>query len=124
MTSESTDAACPPLTQLRDALRDFAVRRQWQPFHTPKNLAMGLSIEAAEVLELFQWLTPEQSSALPPPVREQLAQELGDVFIYLIMLADHCGIDPVKAAFDKMAINEAKYPVDKSRGVAKKYSEL
>ncbi len=98
------------MNELRDAVRAFSAARDWQPFHTPKNLVMALSVEVAELLEHFQWLDPEQSTHLEPAVREQVAQEIGDVLIYLTRLADTLGIDPVQAAFDKMQLNARKYP--------------
>lgn len=98
------------LTELRDAVRAFSAARAWQPFHTPKNLVMALSVEVAELVEHFQWLEPEQSASLDPAVREQVAQEIGDVLIYLTRLADTLSIDPVQAAFGKMQLNAHKYP--------------
>ncbi|MBF0623673.1 MAG: nucleotide pyrophosphohydrolase [Magnetococcales bacterium] len=92
------------------ALREFAREREWGPFHTPKNLAGSVCIEAAELLELFQWLTPEQSATLDDPRRQDLADEIGDVMLYLTMLADRFGLDPLRAAFAKMEKNRIKYP--------------
>ena len=113
-----------PLEQLRQKIRAFAAARDWEQFHTPKNLVMALSVETAELTEHFQWLTPEQSSALAPEKKEQVAQEIADVLIYLTQLADVLGIDPIAAAFNKIGLNEIKYPVEKSRGIAVKYTEL
>jgi len=112
------------LKDLSEAVARFARERDWEQFHTPKNLAMGVTIEAAEVAELFQWLTDEQSRKLPPEKREHLADELADTFIYLLKLADAHGIDLVEASHRKLVKNAAKYPVEKSKGVAKKYDEL
>lgn len=112
------------LDELRDAVRAFARARDWEQFHTPKNLVMAMSVEAAELVEHFQWLTAEQSESLPPETREEVAQEIGDVMIYLTRLADVLGIDPLQAAFDKMAINARKYPVEKARGHNTKYDKL
>jgi NTP pyrophosphatase (non-canonical NTP hydrolase) len=112
------------LDQLKSMIAEFAAARDWQQFHTPKNLAVSLSIEAAELLEIFQWLTPEQSLALDEVKRENLRDEVGDVLIYLVNLCTKLGIDPYEAAFQKMAKNAAKYPVDKAKGLAKKYTEL
>jgi dCTP diphosphatase len=109
---------------LRRDVRAFAEARDWQQFHTPKNLAMALSVEAAELLERFQWLTPEQSSTLDAERREQVQQEMADVLIYLVRLADVLGIDLAAAAAGKMRLNAAKYPADKAKGSAAKYSEL
>lgn len=109
---------------LQAALRQFADERDWSQFHTPKNLAASLSIEAAEVLEHFQWLTDEQSKNLSPEQRDKVALEIADVLLYLLQLADKLQIDPVAAAKNKLAINAEKYPVDKARGSSKKYTEL
>ncbi|MBF0426124.1 MAG: nucleotide pyrophosphohydrolase [Magnetococcales bacterium] len=111
------------LEQLRLVLRRFAHEREWEPFHTPKNLAISLGIESAEVMELFQWLTPEESWSLPAPKRAALADEIGDVLIYLVMLADKYQLDPLAAALAKVEKNGVKYPAAKVRGQARKYSE-
>ncbi len=116
--------SAPTLDTLRDALRAFARARDWEPFHTPKNLAMALSVEAAELLEQFQWLTPEESAALDRIRREAVAQEIADVLIYLTRLADVLNIDPLAAAFAKIELNARKYPVEKSRGHHRKYDRL
>jgi NTP pyrophosphatase (non-canonical NTP hydrolase) len=108
------------LAGLRDRLREFASQRDWQQFHTPKNLAMALIGEAAEVVEHFQWLTPEQSAALTPEQRAAIELELADVLLYLVMLADRLGVDLGAAARRKIAINGEKYPVASSRGSARK----
>ena len=112
------------LQVLRESLRRFAEDRDWGQFHTPKNLAVSLSIEAAEVLEHFQWLTDEQSKNLSPEQRDKVALEIADVLLYLLQLADKLQIDPVAAAKNKLAINAEKYPADKARGSSKKYTEL
>jgi len=112
------------LENLQAEIRAFAKARDWDQFHTPKNLGMALSVEVAELMEHFQWLTPQQSTALDPGKLEEISQEIGDVLIYLIRLADVLGVDPVDAAFRKMRLNEVKYPVEKSRGIAAKYTEL
>lgn len=98
------------LTTLRDALRDFCAARDWHRFHTPKNLVMALSVEAAELVEHFQWATPEESLALAPEKRAEVADEIADVLIYLTELADVLGIDPIDAARAKIVKNAAKYP--------------
>jgi NTP pyrophosphatase (non-canonical NTP hydrolase) len=98
------------LTTLRDALRAFCAARDWHRFHTPKNLVMALSVEAAELVEHFQWATPEESMALPPEKRAEVADEIADVLIYLTELADVLGIDPIAAAREKIVKNAAKYP--------------
>jgi dCTP diphosphatase len=98
------------LASLRDALRDFAVARDWRQFHTPKNLAMAMIVEAAELVEHFQWLTPEQSRTLPPEKLAEVRDEVADTLIYLVEFADALGIDPIAAARDKIAKNAIKYP--------------
>jgi NTP pyrophosphatase (non-canonical NTP hydrolase) len=112
------------LDPLRDALRAFAAERDWDQFHSPKNLAMALSAEAGELLETFQWLTEEQSRKLAPAALDAAADEIADVLLYLIRLSDQLGIDPIAAADRKLLANAAKYPVDKARGNSKKYTEL
>ena len=109
---------------LRAAIRAFAQARDWEQFHTPKNLVMALSVETAELLEHFQWLTPAQSVDLDAETREEVAQEIADVLIYLTRLADVLGVDPLQAAFDKIELNALKYPVDKSKGKNTKYDKL
>ena len=98
------------LNTLRDALRAFCAERDWHRFHTPKNLVMALSVEAAELVEHFQWSTPEESLALPADKRAEVADEIADVLIYLTELADVLGIDPIDAARAKIVKNAAKYP--------------
>ena len=112
------------LLALRDTLREFAEARDWGQFHTPKNLAMALIGEAAEVVEHFQWRTAEASAALPEADRAGVALELADVLLYLVRLADVLGVDLADAAQRKLLINEARYPVDKAHGRADKYSRL
>ena len=110
-----------PLTQ---ALRTFAQEREWGPFHSPKNLACALSVEAAELLEHFQWLTDAQSQALTAEKKREVAAEAADMFLYLLQLCDKLDIDIVDAAQRKLLTNAQKYPVDKARGSSKKYTEL
>ena len=98
------------LNDLRTRLRQFAAERDWEQFHVPKNLAMSVAIEAAEIMEHFQWLTPDESAALPESHRSAIALEIADVLLYLVRLADVLDIDPVEAALDKMTINARKYP--------------
>ena len=112
------------LEHLRDQIRDFAAARDWDQFHSPKNLAMALSVESAELLEIFQWLTEEQSRALSAEAKAAAADEIADVLIYLVRLADKLEVDPIAAANRKLVANERKYPADKSRGNNKKYTEL
>jgi dCTP diphosphatase len=101
------------LASLRDALRDFAAARDWRQFHTPKNLAMAMIVEAAELVEHFQWLTPEQSLTLAPDKLAEVRDEVADTLVYLVELADALGIDPIAAARDKIAKNAIKYPAPK-----------
>lgn len=109
---------------LQASLRTFAAERDWEQFHSPKNLASALSVEAAELLEHFQWLTEEQSRSIPTDKREAVAEEVADVFLYLLQLADKLGIDPLDAAHKKLLTNAVKYPVERAKGTSKKYSEL
>ena len=98
------------LTGLRDALREFCAARDWHRYHTPKNLVMALSVEAAELVEHFQWATPEESLNPAVAKRADVADEIADVLIYLTELADVLGIDPIAAAREKIAKNALKYP--------------
>ena len=109
---------------LRDALRAFAAERDWQQFHSPKNLAMALSVEAAELLEIFQWLSEADSRNLDVSAKAAATEEIADVLLYLIRLCDVLGIDPVAAAERKMVTNALKYPVEKARGTSRKYTDL
>ena len=112
------------LIELIAAIRKFARDRDWEQFNSPKNLACSLSIEAAEVLEHFQWLSDQQSRELPAAKVEAVALEAADVFLYLLNLSDKLGIDLVAAARRKLLINADKYPVELARGSSKKYTEL
>lgn len=105
MNADITD-----LATLRDALRDFAAERDWRQFHTPKNLAMAMIVEAAELVEHFQWLTPEQSLHLAPEKLSDVRDEVADTLIYLVEIADVLGIDLIAAARDKIAKNAVKHP--------------
>ena len=109
---------------IQQLLRDFAKQRDWDQFHSPKNLSMALAVEASEIMEIFQWLTEEQSSALAQHKLDEVATELADTLLYLIRLADKLDIDLLAAAQSKVEINEQKYPADKAKGNAKKYTEL
>jgi dCTP diphosphatase len=112
------------LLELRDALRRFAAERDWDQFHSPKNLASALTVEAAELLENFQWVTEQQSGALTADKLIAVGNEMADVLIYLVRLADKLNVDLLEAAARKVQVNASKYPADKSRGSSKKYSEL
>ncbi len=119
-TMPSTDS----LETLRDTLRQFAAERDWDQFHSPKNLVMALSVEVAELMEHFQWLTAEAAMALEPARQAAVRDELADVLLYLIRLADKLDVDLVAAGYDKVAKNALKYPADKARGSMRKYTEL
>jgi dCTP diphosphatase len=119
-----TAPAIHSLDTLRQRIREFAHTRAWERYHTPKNLAMALIVEAAELLEPFQWMTAEQSNQLSVDQHESVRQEIADVLIYLTRLADVLEIDLLEAAADKLAINARKYPIDKAHGNALKYSDF
>ena len=112
------------LDGVRDRLREFAAARDWEQFHSPKNLAMALAGEAGELLEIFQWLTEEQSRNLDPKAHAAASEEIADVLLFLVRLADQLGVDPIAAAHRKLVVNAEKYPVEKARGTSKKYNEL
>jgi dCTP diphosphatase len=109
---------------LSQRLADFAAERDWDQFHSPKNLAMALAAEAGELLEHFQWLTEQESASLAGTEREAIALELADIQLYLVRLADRLGIDLVAAAHRKIDLNAEKYPAEQARGHARKYTEL
>jgi NTP pyrophosphatase (non-canonical NTP hydrolase) len=111
------------LEHLRRELADFARRRDWEVFHSPKNLAMALIAEAAELVEHFQWLTESQSRRLDEGKRDAVRLELADILIYLIRTADQLDIDLIAAVQDKIAINEQRFPVAEVRGVARRGNE-
>lgn len=108
------------------ALRKFAEERDWQQFHSPKNLVMALSGEVGELTEIFQWMTEADShnAASAPKTADAVRDELADVALYLIRLADVLGVDINAAVISKLASNAAKYPVESSRGVSTKYDQL
>ncbi len=112
------------LEGLREQLRQFAAARDWEQFHSPKNLAMALAAESGELLEIFQWLTEEQSRGLEPRAQAKATEEIADILLYLVRLGDQLGIDPIAAARAKLVENDRKYPADKARGNARKYTEL
>lgn len=105
-------------------IREFARKRNWERFHTPKNLVMALAVEVAEIAEHLQWLTGEESLDLPEQKKDAIREEVGDVFIYLLRLCDVLQIDLLDATSSKLKINARKYPVDKAFDNAKKYDEL
>ncbi len=112
------------LEQLRDAIRQFSNERDWDKYHSPKNLAAALVVEAAELLEHFQWLNEEHSKTLSADKHDAVKAEIADVFIYLVRLADKLDVELISAAKEKIESNAKRYPVDKSRGNARKYNEL
>lgn len=111
------------MKSLQERLRSFADERDWDQFHSPKNLSTALIVEAAELLEHFQWLTQDQSTNLSREKLLEVEAEVADIFIYLLRLSDKLGIDMLDAAIRKIARNEEKYPVEKVKGSAKKYTE-
>jgi NTP pyrophosphatase (non-canonical NTP hydrolase) len=113
-----------PLTKLIERINKFNTDRNWHQFHNPKNLAISLSLEAAEVLEHFQWKTFEESRQFSEKELEELKQEVADVGIYLLQICDELNIDLIDAMERKIEINEKKYPIEKSKGTSKKYREL
>jgi dCTP diphosphatase len=111
------------LAYLRDRLRQFVAEREWGQFHSPKNLAIALSVEAGELLEHFQWVSELESGSLPPIKLNGIGEEMADVLSCLIRLADVLGVDLIQGGEKKIDTNARKYPVEKSRGSAKKYSD-
>ena len=110
------------INQLTQKLRDYADARDWQQFHSPKNLAMALSVEAAELVEIFQWLTEAQSQELSTEQRQQTEHEIADIFLYLLRMSDRLNIDIVDVAKKKILVNETRYPAERVRGSSKKYT--
>ena len=123
MSSSDADTT---ILALRELVATFAREREWAQFHTPKDLAAGLSIEAAELLELFLWKTPAEVEEMTrqPQVRERMAEELADVMIFCLNFANRLDIDLVTATLTKLEANAVKYPVEKAKGVSHKYTEL
>jgi dCTP diphosphatase len=109
---------------IRDELRQFAVERQWDQFHSPRNLAAALAVESAELLEHFQWLTDTDSANLSADTRDKVILEMADVFLYLVRLADKLDTNLIEAARRKLSINARKYPISLAKGNAKKYTDL
>ena len=110
--------------QLNEAVNLFVEERDWGLFQTPKNLSMALIVEAAELVEHFQWMRPEESDSLTNNKKKKVAEELADILIYTVRLADRLGVDLEQSAKDKLTKNRRKYPVEKARGKATKYTEL
>ncbi|HQU16466.1 MAG: nucleotide pyrophosphohydrolase [Chromatiales bacterium 21-64-14] len=115
--------AVDELHVLAERLRQFAAERDWERFHSPKNLAMALIVEAAELVEHFQWLSQQESAELPVHKREEVELEMADILIYLVRLADRLGVNLLDAARRKIDINESRYPAQQVRGSARKYTE-
>jgi dCTP diphosphatase len=113
------------LEDIRLRLAEFARERNWDQFHNPKNLSMAIAAEAAELLEIFQWLTDEQSKEIVKDEKEMahIRQEIADVMIYLVRLADKLGVDIEKAVLDKIGLNEKKYPIELAKDNATKYNK-
>ena len=111
------------LDELRARINAFVEERDWAQFHTPKNLAMAMIVEAAELVEQFQWDTPQDSQNLTPEKCEAVSHELADTFVYLLRIAEVLNIDLIDAANKKIALNALKYPVDKARGSNAKYTK-
>ena len=111
------------LEELRIRIADFARERDWDQFHSPKNLSMALIVEAAELLEHFQWLKQSESFELPKDKLQAVEEELADILVYLVRIADQLGIDLISATNRKIKSNEAKYPADLVRGSSRKYTE-
>lgn len=111
------------MDELLAALRAFNDERDWGQFHSPKNLATALMVEAGEIAEHFQWMSEADSRKVEPAKLEKIKQEIGDVMLYLVNLSDKLGIDPVEAGREKLEINRAKYPAEKVRGKSLKYDE-
>lgn len=112
-----------PFDTFNRELRQFAIDRDWEQFQSPKNVAMALIVEAAELVEHFQWLSEDESYNLPADKREAVSHEMADVLIYLMRLSDRLDIDLLQAVAEKIRLNAEKYPVDKVKGSAKKYNE-
>lgn len=111
------------LDQLRTRLQAFVQERDWAQFHSPKNLAMAMIVEAAELVEHFQWMTEQQSLEIAGDKRQQVAHEIADTFVYLLRIADVLGIDIIVAANAKIDLNAKKYPADRVRGSNARYTE-
>ena len=111
------------ITKIQNQLRDFALERDWEQFHTPKNLAMALSVEASELVEIFQWFTPDESKSPDQKQLDSIRSEVADIAMYLIRFCSVLDIDLEKAIKRKLIQNEDKYPISLSKGNAKKYNQ-
>jgi dCTP diphosphatase len=112
------------IIDLRETLRLFAAERDWDQYHSPKNLASALVVEAAELLENFQWLTEDASRSLTPRQLDSVREEMADVFLYLVRLADRLDVNLIEEARNKIEANARKYPINNARGTSRKYTEL
>jgi dCTP diphosphatase len=108
---------------LKARINRFVEERDWAQFHSPKNLAMAMIVEAAELVEHFQWLSEDDSQNLSAEKKAQVGQELADTFVYLLRIAEVCGIDLIAAANDKIDLNAKKYPIEKAKGSNAKYTK-
>jgi dCTP diphosphatase len=124
LAAPNQEPAMNELNTLRDQLRTFATEREWDQFHSPKNLAMALSVEASELLEHFQWKSETESAQPSADELRAVSHEAADVLLYLIRIADKLNIDLVAAAKEKIVLNAQKYPVERARGSSKKYDEI
>ena len=111
------------ITKIQNQLNNFASEREWEQFHTPKNLSMALSVEASELVEIFQWLTPEESNSPDQRQLDSIQSEVADIAMYLIRICDVLEIDLERAIEEKLIQNGSKYPVELSKGSAKKYNQ-
>ena len=121
--NQETKVSESDFDRIKRQVRQFVVEREWDQFHSPKNLSMALIVEAAEMVEHFQWLTEEQSCNLAPEKLAEVELELADIQIYLLSLAEKLQLDVIAAVDKKLALNAEKYPADKVRGSSRKYSE-
>ncbi len=112
------------MEELKQKLKKFAEDRNWGQYHSPKNLAIGISVEANELLELFMWQDEGKSDQLTPKQLTRVREEVGDIVIHLVNFCRSLGIDPVDCAHQKLKINEQRYPIEKAYGSSKKYDEL
>ncbi len=120
---DSENSCRPELDELIRKIRNFVEERDWDQFHSPKNLAMALAVEASELVEIFQWMTEEESQQLDPKQKQYAEEEIADVMTYLIRISDRLDIDLLAAVERKLAINQKKYPANLVRGNSKKYTE-
>jgi dCTP diphosphatase len=112
------------IDDLKHEIKEFIRERDWEQFHSPKNLAVGLSVEASELLEIFTWLTDEESHDLDSDKRSLVKDEIGDILIYLLDICETMGLDPIECASQKLKKNSEKYPISKAKGNATKYTDL